>query len=248
MGFIALLCAAVVGGCVTTETVQFQPRADQQAITRDGVPGLVSTRKNSIVIARPAAREFQIGRRPVFVLAIYNRSKGPEEFRVSNISVMQNINGNDAQLKVITYEELVSEEKTRQTVAAIATGLAVAGNALSASQAGYYNANSTVYTPRGAYQVHTAGYSPAAASIAQSNADAQNAELISATIERGQANMATLERAVIKDNTLMPGEWYGGQLHIAPLASQDGSKKYTISVAVGSDLHEIQISQGKPSS
>lgn len=160
----------------------------------------------------------------------------------------QNVNGNDAQLRVITYEELVSEEKTRQTIAAIATGLAVAGTAISASQAGYYNANSTVYTPRGAYQVHTTGYSPAAASIAQSNTNAQNAELISATIERGQANMATLERAVIKDNTLMPGEWYGGQLHIAPLASQDGPKTYTISVAVGSDRHEIQISQGTPSS
>ncbi|MGC1708005.1 MAG: hypothetical protein WA764_26625 [Pseudolabrys sp.] len=247
-GFIALLCAAVVGGCVTTETVQFKPRADQQSITRDGVPGLVSTRKDSIVIARPAAREFQIGGRPVFVIAIYNRSKGPEEFRVSNVSVTQNVNGNDAQLRVITYEELVSEEKTRQTIAAIATGLAVAGTAISASQAGYYNANSTVYTPRGAYQVHTTGYSPAAASIAQSNANAQNAELISATIERGQANMATLERAVINDNTLMPGEWYGGQLHIAPLASQDGPKTYTISVAVGSDRHEIQISQGTPSS
>ncbi|MGB8511808.1 MAG: hypothetical protein WCE24_03280 [Pseudolabrys sp.] len=130
----------------------------------------------------------------------------------------------------------------------LVTGLAVAGTAISASQAGYYNANSTVYTPRGAYQVHTTGYSPAAASIAQSNANAQNAELISATIERGQANMATLERAVIKDNTLMPGEWYGGQLHIAPLASQDGPKTYTISVAVGSDRHEIQISQGTPSS
>ena len=247
-GFIALLCAAVVGGCVTTETVQFKPRADQQSITRDGVPGLVSTRKDSIVIARPAAREFQIGGRPVFVIAIYNRSKGPEEFRVSNVSVTQNVNGNDAQLRVITYEELVSEEKTRQTIAASATGLAVAGTAISASQAGYYNANSTVYTPRGAYQVHTTGYSPAAASIAQSNANAQNAELISATIERGQANMATLERAVIKDNTLMPGEWYGGQLHIAPLASQDGPKTYTISVAVGSDRHEIQISQGTPSS
>jgi len=56
--------------------------------------------------------------------------------------------------------------------------------------------------------------------------------------------MAMLERAIIKDNTLMPGEWYGGQLHIAPLASQDGPKSYTISVAVGSDRHEIQISQG----
>jgi hypothetical protein len=241
----ALMCAVVLGGCVTTETVQFQPKLDQQSITRDGVPGLVSTKKESIVIARPAAREFQIGGRPVFVLAIYNRARKPQEFRVSNVMVTQHVNGNDAALKVITYEELVSEEKTRQTLVAIGTGLAVAGNAMAASQAGYYHSNSTVYTPRGGvYQVHTTGYSPTAAAIAQSNANVQNAELVSATIERGQANMATLERAVIKDNTLMPGEWYGGQLHIVPLVSQDGPKVYTISVAVGSDRHEIQIAQG----
>jgi len=206
------------------------------------------TRKDSIVIARPAARQFQIGGRPVFVIAIYNRSRNPEDFRVSNVTVTQNVTGNDAQLKVITYEDLVSEEKTRQTFAAIGAGLAAAGNSMAASQAGYFNTNSTVFTPRGSYQVHTTGYSPAAAAIAQSNANVQNAELISATIERGQANMATLERAVLKDNTLMPGEWYGGQLHIQPLVSQDGPKTYTISVAVGSDRHEIQISQGTPSS
>jgi len=245
---VVLLCAAAVAGCVTTEMVEFKPRNDQQAITRDGVPALVSTKKNSIIIARPAARQFQIGGRPVFVLAIYNRSGVPEDFRVSNVRVMQNLNGNDAQLKVITYEELVSEEKTRQTLAAIGVGLAAAGNSMAAAQAGYYHSNSTVFTPRGTFQVQTTGYNPAAATIAQSNATAQNAELISATIERGQANMTTLERAVIKDNTLMPGEWYGGQLHIAPLASQDGPKIYTISVSVGPDRHEIQIAQGAASS
>ena len=89
---------------------------------------------------------------------------------------------------------------------------------------------------------------PAAAAIAQSNANAQNAEMISATIERGQANMAMLERAVIKDNTLLPGEWYGGQLHIAPLVSQDGPKSYTIVVTVGPDRHEIRIAQEAVSS
>jgi len=246
--FVGLLCAAVVSGSVTTETVQFQPKGDQQAVIRDGVPGLVSTRKDSIVIARPAARQFQIGGRPVFVLAVFNRGRTTQEFRVSNVSVTQLVNGNDAQLQVITYEQLVSEEKTRQVIAAIGVGLAAAGNSMSASQAGYYNANSTVFTPRGAYQVHTTGYSPATAAIAQSNANVQNAEMISATIERGQTNMAQLERAVIKDNTLMPGEWYGGQLHIAPLVSQDGPKIYTIVVTVGADRHEIRIAQGTASS
>jgi hypothetical protein len=244
---LALATAGLCAGCVTTETVQFRALQDQQAITRDGQAALVSQRKNSIVIVRPAARQFQIGGRPVFVVAIYNRTNVPEEFRVANVTVTQVVHGEAAPVKVITYEMLVQEEQTRQVFAALATGVAAAGNAYSASRAGYYNSNSTVYTPRGTYQVNTTGYSPTAAAIAQSHANAQNAEMISATIERGQANLATLERGVIKDNTLMPGEWYGGQLHIAPLVSGDTpTKTYNISILVGPDRHEINIVQGPP--
>jgi hypothetical protein len=181
-------------------------------------------------------------------MGIYNRSTKPQNFRVADVTVTQTVNGGEANLKVITYEELVQEEQTRQTLQAVAAGLAVAGNSLAASQAGYYHSSSTVYSPYGSYNVYTTGYSPAAAAIAQSNASAANAELVGATIERGQANMAYLERAVIKDNTLMPGEWYGGQLHIQPLLSEGGAaKRYTISVLVGNERHEIQVAQG-PSS
>jgi hypothetical protein len=144
-----------------------------------------------------------------------------------------------------TFEDFVREERTRQTFAAIGAGLAAAGNSYSASQAGYYRSHSTVYTPRGSYNVTTTGYSPAAAAIAQSNANAANAELIDATIARGQANMANLERGVIKDDTLMPSEWYGGQVHIQPLISEGGATKYyKLAVLVGSERHEIQIAQG----
>jgi hypothetical protein len=56
--------------------------------------------------------------------------------------------------------------------------------------------------------------------------------------------LANLEHSVIKDDTLMPGEWYGGTLNIQPLVSQNGRKTYTISIMVGSDRHEITIVQG----
>lgn len=238
---LALLCS----GCVTTESVQFHPSAEQQSLVRDGQPAIVSTKKNTIAILRPAARQFQIGGRPVFVLALYNRSSGPQDFRVADVSVTQRLNGEDAHLKVITYEQLVNEEKSRQALHALGVGLAAAGNSMSAAQAGYYHSNSTVYGPRGTYQVTTTGYSPTAAAIARSNANAQNDQMISATIEQGRANMAQLERAVIKDDTLLPGEWYGGQLHIQPLISEQGSNKlYSIAIRVGTDRHEFQISQG----
>src|SRR6185503_14507309 len=243
--FVCLALAVLCGGCVTTESVQFHPSAEQQSLVRDGQPAIVSTKKNTIAILRPAARQVQIGGRPVFVLAIYNRGSAPQEFRVTNVNVTQRLNGNDAQLKVITYEQLVNEEQNRQTFRAIGAGLAAAGNSMSAAQAGYYRSNSTVYTPRGTYNVTTTGYSPTAAAIAQSNANAQNAQMINATIEQGQANMARREQDVIKDNTLLPGEWYGGQLHIQPLISEQGpTKLYSIVVRVGADRHEFDISQG----
>jgi hypothetical protein len=71
--------------------------------------------------------------------------------------------------------------------------------------------------------------------------------MISVTIETGQRNMAVLEQAVIKDNTLLPGEWYGGQLHLAPPTDQGGAQKtYTVVITAGSDRHVIDMAQGPP--
>jgi hypothetical protein len=247
---VVLVCllAALCSSCVTNETVRFQAKAQQEALVRDGVPALVSRQKNSLVLIRPASREFRDGARPVFVVGINNLARSPIEFRVANIEAQQVVNGQAAAMKVITYERLVQEERTRQVVAAVVTGVAAGANAMSAANAGRYNSTSTVHTSRGTYQVHTTGYSPTAAAIAQSNAAAENEAMIAATIERGRQNLAALEGGVIKDNTLLPGEWYGGQLHLQPLLSESsGSQKtYTVTLMIGSDRHEIDIVQGAP--
>jgi hypothetical protein len=213
-------------------------------MVRDGQPALISRRPSSIVMIRPASRQFQTGARPVYVVGIYNLSGRPIDFRMANVQVAQTVNQQTVEIKVLTFEELATEERNRQIVAAVVGGLAAGANAYSASRAGHYNSTSTVSTPRGAYQVHTTGYSPTANAIAQSNAAAQNEAMIAATIERGQQNMAALEQGVIKDNTLLPGEWYGGQLHLQPLSREgEGPKQYSIALLVGTERHEIDISQ-----
>ena len=122
--------------------------------------------------------------------------------------------------------------------AALLTGVAAGANAYSASRAGY----GSYTTPSGRTGTF---YSPTAAAIAQGTAAAQNEAMISATIETGQRNMVVLEQAVIKDNTLLPGEWYGGQLHLAPPTDQGGAQKsYTIVITVGPDRHVIDVAQG----
>jgi hypothetical protein len=241
-----LAVAALCSGCATNETVRFQTKPQQEALIRDGISALVSRKKNSLVLIRPASRQFVNGARPIYVVGINNIGPTPVEFRVSNVEAVQVVNGSATAMKVIPYEQLVNEERTRQVVSAVLVGVAAGANAASVANAGRYSSNSTVQTSRGTYQVHTTGYSPTAAAIAQSNVAAQNDAMISSTIERGRENLAALEGGVMKDNTLLPGEWYGGQLHLAPLLSESsgGAKTYTISLQVGNDRHEIDIMQG----
>jgi hypothetical protein len=238
LGIVAL-CAAL-GGCVSTgEKVSFKAsNPNQQAMMRDGQPALVSRQKSSVVLVRPASRQLQANGRPVFVVGINNLGRQPVDFRVAEVEATQHVGSSDFGMQIVTYEMLAQEEKNRQVAAAIFTGLAVAGNAYSASRAGY----GTYTTPGGRTGSF---YSPTAAAIVQNNAAVENEAMVASTIENGQRNMAVLEQAVIKDNTLMPGEWYGGQLHIAPPTDQAGGQKaYTIVITVGQDRHVVDISQG----
>ena len=237
LGIVAL--GAALGGCVTTETVQFRAsNPQQQAMMRDGQPALVSRQKSSVVLVRPAARQLQAGGRPVFVVGINNLGKAPLEFRVAQVEANQVVGGQDFQMTVVTYEMLAQEEKTRQVAAAILTGVAAGANAYGASRAGY----GSYTTPSGRTGSF---YSPTAAAIAQNTAAVQNEAMIAGTIERGQANMAALEQNVLKDNTLMPGEWVGGQLHLSPPTNppSGSSKNYTIIINVGTDRHVIDVAQ-----
>jgi hypothetical protein len=243
--------ALAISGCASAENIRFEAIANQNSIVRDGKPALVSRQKNSLVLVSPAARQMTAGSRPVFVVAINNLTAQPLEFRVAGVSVTQDLNGRQLSLPVVPYEQLVSEERTRQVVHAVLVGVAAGANSYSAARAGYGSGygtvNATTYGPGGVYQttgmVQTSSYDPTAAAIAQANANAQNETMIAQTIERGQANMAALERSVIKDNTLMPGEWYGGQLHFAPPQQTSDEKTYRISIQVGSDVHDITVAQ-----
>lgn len=236
---VVALCAAL-GGCVSTgDTVSFKAsNPNQQAMVRDGQAALVSRQKGSLVLVRPAARQLQTNGRPVFVIGINNLGRQPMDFRVAQVEAIQHVGGNDFSMQIVTFEMLQQEERNRQVAMAILGGVAAAANSYSASRAGY----GSYTTPSGRTGTF---YSPTAAAIAQNNAAIQNEAMLAATVESGQRNMAALEQTVIKDNTLMPGEWYGGQLHIAPPTDQGGSvKTYTIVITVGQDRHVVDISQG----
>jgi sRNA-binding protein len=166
--YAMLLCIACAG-CAANEVANFQARPGQQSIMRDGQAALVSRAQNSLVMIRPAVRQFKANSRPVFVVGIYNLSPVPQEFRVANVLVTQTVGQQVYQLAVIPYESLVQEERNRQVAAAVVTGLAAGANAYSAAQS-YRN-------------------SPTANAIAQANASRQKEDMIDATIQQGQANL-----------------------------------------------------------
>ncbi|MFC5068877.1 hypothetical protein [Flaviflagellibacter deserti] len=240
---IAAGVALALGGCVTTETVSYKASATQQNVIRDGVGALISSQPSSVVMLRPAGRGVPAGQRPVYVLAVQNRTPKPVDLRVADIKVIQTKQGQYARaLNVKTYEQLVDEEKTRQVFAAIGVGLGAAGNSIQAANAGHGTA--TTHTPHGTY--HTTYYSPAANQIAVANANAQNNRNIAAFANQAEANMAALEGNVLKDNTVMPGEWIGGTVTFEPPRKEyaDGkAKSYSIGVKIGEDTHVIEITQ-----
>jgi hypothetical protein len=87
----AFAFAALCDGCASHEVANFQARAGQESIVRDGRPALVSRANNSIVMIAPAVRQFRSGGRPVFVVGIYNLSQAPLGFRVADISATQTV-------------------------------------------------------------------------------------------------------------------------------------------------------------
>ena len=83
------LTLLLVAGCAQTEVTQFQAAAGQQTMIRDGVRVIYSPQQQSLVLMRPAKRQFQSGKRPAYVVAIYNSSRGPLQFLASNVHVEQ---------------------------------------------------------------------------------------------------------------------------------------------------------------
>ena len=71
--------------------------------------------------------------------------------------------------------------------------------------------------------------------------------MINRAIETGQQNLSALENTIIKDSTIFPGEWYGGAVQFDP-AAPPWPKTFTISVVVGSDVHDVAITEALPKS
>lgn len=242
----APLCALFLIGCAS-QTIQLSAAPGQEAIVRDGLPSLVSKKKN-IVMLRPNTRLLKGNARPAFTVVVRNSGNKPETLFETGISARQTVDGKQVALRVYHYQELVQEEQTRQAIHAFGVALAGAGRAISAANAGYVNTTGTVnaYGANGpTYATYTATtYDPLRAQIAQNAANAETQADVANWQAQGEQNLAALEHTILKDNTVMPGEWIGGTIVLDPPAySGSTPKSYVITVDFGGEQHEFQVAQ-----
>src|SRR5262245_61275520 len=115
----------------------------QEAITRDGSSALVST-KTHLVMLRTLNSQMDSSARPMFVVALRNMKNQNLQFDASRINATRILDdGTIATLKVWSYDELVKEEKNRQTWAAVAAALGGVSRSMDAANSGYSQTTGT---------------------------------------------------------------------------------------------------------
>lgn len=203
--------------CSATQDVALIPTPGQETILRNGLPTLVSKKKH-LVMLKPNAVAVKSSSRPSFTLVVRNLGAMAENLLEQNISANLNVGGGKtANLPVLRYAQLVTEEQNRQNARVVVAALSGVGQVVSAASAGNSTTTGSFSTsgPRGSstYGTYSAStYDAGAAYAAQAHAQAQSAENFAVLQAQGEQNLAALERTILKDHTVMPGEWFGGSI------------------------------------
>jgi hypothetical protein len=218
-GAVALaLCSSSAFGAKFT--MQLSAAPSQIARMESGVAAVDDTTPGSSV--RLVQSENDLKKRGSIGVIVMNHGDRPFTFGPENISAKL---ADGTPVAIITYEQLVHEEKRRQMWAALAAGLAAAGNSMSASSAGYYSGygtyhgstygsfGSTPFSSSTTGSVMVSGYDYGAAQAAQSAANAQNQATFARMTEQNAANMKAL-KSYMRTTTVDPQQMFGGSVTI----------------------------------
>ena len=243
---ITLLCILAMTACAPQkDVISLAAAPDQQSIVRDGVPALVSSKKNAVFL-RPIDARQESGGRPKFVVAMFNRGNAPATFKTSDMQV-EMLRPRHAHIKVYTHAELADEVETERNTRLFLAALSGAAGAMSAASAG------TTHT-HGSYGYHSpygagSGYYTASTynpGLAQAAIDANNDRTLDsmASIEAGAQNALTnLKATILKDHTLMPGEWHGGMIVLDPPEMGKQGAEYQITLRFDGEEHVFSVNQ-----
>jgi len=250
---LSLAAAAFLPSCATQYSVTPIPKDTAKSAYQDGMARLCSVKRNFVVIG-PTSQTLGPEKQKEFLVAVQNRTSKAFDFDTVDVQVeyYDAVKNVTTKSKVYSYDELVKMEKTRQVWAAVAGGLAAAGDSMSAANAGYSttsgNYHGNTYSSygntatSGSYTATTYNY--AAANAAQSAARDRaryNANQIAA---QGGANLDYLSALIVKRETVFPGKRYGGliKFETPPLAN---GGKLRFQVNAGGDIHVLEFNVAK---
>lgn len=191
-----------------------------------------------------------------FRVYVVNNSGKPFNFGPESITVKLQ---DGTSIAMLTYQDLLKQEKRREAWQALAVGLAAAGRNMQASQAGYsygsatYTGNtygsfgSTPYTANSYGTATYSGYNAGAAFAAQSVANEQNQRDLQA-MQLGQAARREDLAQIMKMTTVDHGQAFGGIVQYMIPSTVRSSKvpvPITIEVRTGDEVHTFQATLAK---
>lgn len=247
---IILACAALAVSPAFSKDYVVDVRAnpDQQSQFVQGREAVVSRMPASSTLILEARDPFE--KRAVMTIGVANNGTVPFNFGPENVTVTIG----EQVVSMITYDELMREQKRREGRRRFAMALSGALNDASASYAGNtygtttYSGTtngvvagqpfSTQTTGMGTYSGHDA----TAAAIARANANAENARN-SAALEANLASRRAQIEQVVQLNTIMPGRIFNGPVQFEvpdSVAKSKGPVPVVITVQAGDEIHTFQ--------
>ncbi len=246
VGVLAALSTPAMAGGFTMHLV---PNEKQQARVEQGLEAIDSDGTTSAIrFVEPSETFKKRG-----LITVYFANNGDRSFTAGPENVSATAE-DGTPVSIISIQQLAREEKKRQTWAAIAAGLAAAGNSMNAAYAGNtygtatYSGNTYGNVGGYGYNSHTTGYATysgydaTAAAIANQNANIQNERIFSNLAQR-RANGEAALRSLLNTTTVDPHAALGGMITFELPSKMRSSKlpiPVTFVVEAGGERHEIK--------
>ncbi len=201
---------------------------------------------------KPSTKRMRSDARPSFVVAIRNMDRQPAEFRAADVRAeLVTGKSRNLALRIWSYEQLVEEAEDRRNTQLALAALGGVANSMAAANAGYVNTTGSYSgTARGAYPTSFSGtysattYDLYRAQAAQRAANADMTANMEAIQAQGEHSLAMLESSIIKDHTLLPGEWFGGSIVLDPPSkSETGRAEYLLTIRLSGEDHTFRVAQ-----
>lgn len=254
----AAVFVTLLPGCASLVRVEGVKSPGQQVVYKDGTQ-VVLSQKSTVVAVQPLNNTWNSNEHPRFVVSVTNRTPSPLDIDVTSVSA--NYRGEN--VKIYTYEEVTAEIKRKQSLRAFAVALGGAMRAYGASQAastsyvsgsysgntyGSVNAYGSGGLAYGNYSANSYGtysarvYDPAAGQAAATAVQAETNQQMESVRADAEAALGDARRSMMKRQTVMPGESYGGVVVLGEISAPEAhGDDLVLSVSFGGDEDKFKF-------